>query len=49
MTAGECVIPRGHVTMKPYPKTEAGRRSILAPPLLVAQLKRPAKIDRPAG
>lgn len=34
----------GHVSMKPYPKTEAGRRIMPAPGLLVAQLRRQAQI-----
>lgn len=34
----------GHLSMKPYPKTEAGRRSVPVPSLLGVQLRRQAEI-----
>ncbi|WP_239313509.1 site-specific integrase [Frankia sp. Cj3] len=34
----------GHVSMKPYPKTEAGRRTVPTPVLLAAHLRRQAEL-----
>lgn len=54
LTAGRIIVVEtavevsGHISMKPYPKTEAGRRPVPVPSLLGTQLRRQAEIV-PAG